>query len=124
MSLAFGTRFTFRMHEKPQRQGLDVPTQETVMFGAKGKSILRGEQTAGKLVFKVAQDGFATQTIANHFVDSVIAEKGHVDTLTITGRATVTAVLTDAVEERVILGGGTTTGWHARLSLTFEEIAT
>ncbi len=124
MSLAFGSRFTFRMAERPQRQGLDVPTQTTMMFGAKGMSVLRGEQTSGKLSYKVAQDGFATQALANQFVDSVIESKGHVDTLTVTGRVTSTAVLTEATEDRVLLSGGTTTGWHARMTLTFEEIAT
>lgn len=124
MSLAFGSRFTFRFKSKPARQGTQVPTQRTEMFGAVGASFLRGERMTGKLTYEVMQDGFVSQTTANAFVDGVLDEQGHVDSLVVTGRTTCTACLMGFTEARVVAGGGTTTGWSVRGTIEFEEVAT
>lgn len=123
MSLTFGTEFTCRGVSFPQRNGIETPTQTTMMFGGVGMSVLRGRQQAGKLSYEVWQDGFSTLQLAVEFADTVIKASGKVETLTVTGRPPVTAVLNHVSETKAVKGGGTTTGFHVRLKLEFEEIA-
>ena len=128
MSLTFGTSgqgdyFTVRGVSFPQRNGIETPTQTTTMYGGVGMSVLRGAQQAGKLSFDVWQDGFSTLALAVAFADTVMKSSGKVDTLKVTGRPDVMAGLNHVSEAKAVKGGGTTTGFHVRLNLDFEEIA-
>lgn len=123
MSLAFGSRFSFRMVGSPQIAGFDTPMQKTEMFGAVGATYLRGERTTSQHVYEVAQDGFVSRQTAKAASVAVQGQCGQVDTLTITNEATINACLVNAKEVKIQEGRGTTTGHHVRMQLTFEEIA-